>query len=93
MKKLFSIQIFQLIRTPSLFGYPFKLKDKVDLSHRFKASCTKIETNEGEIKVPVTASSELRAGVAVRQHKQDGVHTSRIPGVSNIYKRNIVSNL
>ena len=39
------------------FWVSFKLKDKVDLSHRFKASCTKIETNEGEIKVPVTASS------------------------------------
>ena len=35
------------------FWVSFKLKDKVDLSHRFKASCTKIETNEGEIKVPV----------------------------------------
>lgn len=68
-----------------------KLKDKVDLSHRFKASCTKIETNEGEIKVPVTASSELRAGVAVRQHKQDGVHTSRIPGLATSTKGTLLA--
>lgn len=73
------------------FWVSFKLKDKVDLSHRFKASCTKIETNEGEIKVPVTASSELRAGVAVRQHKQDGVHTSRIPGLATSTKGTLLA--
>ena len=69
----------------------FKLKDKVDLSHRFKAGCSKIETNEGEIKVPVTASPELRTGVAVRQHMQDGVHTSRIPGLATSTKGTLLA--
>ena len=41
--------------------------------------------------MPVTASSELRAGVAVRQHKQDGVHTSRIPGLATSTKGTLLA--
>ncbi|MFQ9020957.1 MAG: BNR-repeat neuraminidase N-terminal domain-containing protein [Parabacteroides merdae] len=76
------------------FWVSFKLKDKVDLSHRFKASCTKIETNEGEIKVPVTASSwNFVQGVAVRQHKaRRRLHVS-YPRVSNIYKGTLLASM
>lgn len=83
----FSVFVDQFLQIHFRFNFgPF-----ADLSHRFKASCTKIETNEGEIKVPVTASSELRAGVAVRQHKQDGVHTSRIPGLATSTKGTLLA--
>lgn len=59
-----------------------KLKGKIDLDHRFNVSCRELETSEGTLKIRRTITPGLRAGVAVRQHKQEGVHTSRIPGLA-----------
>lgn len=69
----------------------FKLQNKVDLTHRFNATCTDIVTTEGKIKVPETRFPGLRAGVAVRQHAQDGVHTSRIPGLATSKKGTLLA--
>lgn len=69
----------------------FRLRNKVDLSHRFQVSCKEIKTTEGKIRLPVMASPLLRAGVAVRQHKQDGVHTSRIPGLATSMKGTLLA--
>lgn len=69
----------------------FKLKDKIDLTHRFNATCSRMKTSEGQIKAPETKSSGLRAGVAVRQHLQDGVHTSRIPGLATSKKGTLLA--
>lgn len=59
-----------------------RLKDKVDLSHRIKADCRWVTTTCGRASVtharPIVG---LRVGVAVRQRGEDGVHTSRIPGL------------
>lgn len=60
----------------------FRLKERVNLSHRFNVNCTRLETSEGKIKIPEATFPGLRAGVAVRQHMQDGIHTSRIPGLA-----------
>lgn len=68
-----------------------KLKNKIDLSHRFSVTCINIETDKGKIKVPETPSTGLRAGVAVRQHMQDGVHTSRIPGLATSSKGTLLA--
>lgn len=59
-----------------------RLKDKVDLSHRVQVACVSAVTSLGKAEIindrPLIA---LRTGVAVRQWGQDGVNTSRIPGV------------
>lgn len=57
------------------------LKENIDLTHRVKVECAGIHTDKGKINIPAYDTESLRVGVAVRQHKQDGVHTSRIPGL------------
>lgn len=59
-----------------------KLKPHVKLSHRYILRCTKISTDKGEANLPDVIAPKLRAGVALRQHMQDGIHTSRIPGLA-----------
>ena len=66
----------------TLLWVSFKLRNKIELDHRFNISCTALKTNTGYIDIPVSTSNGLRTGVAVRQHRQDGVHTSRIPGLA-----------
>ena len=58
------------------------LKDKISLDNRIKINCVKIKTDKGKalISDPNTANW-LRPGVAVRQQGQDGVTSSRIPGL------------
>ncbi len=68
-----------------------KLKNKIDLSHRFSVTCINMKTDKSKIKVPETPSTGLRAGVAVRQHMQDGVHTSRIPGLATSPKGTLLA--
>lgn len=68
-----------------------KLKNKINLAHKFSVSCATIKTNKGNIKNPETKKTLLRAGVAVRQHKQDGVHTSRIPGLTTSKKGTLLA--
>lgn len=60
-----------------------KLKEKVDLSHRLHVACQRVVTSDGEVRTEQCRSGDgLRLGVAVRQHKQDGVDTYRIPGLA-----------
>jgi sialidase-1 len=69
-----------------------KLKNDIDLSHRFHITCREIVTDVGKVNIPVLPSSGgLRAGVAVRQHNQDGVHTSRIPGLASSVKGTLLA--
>ncbi len=68
-----------------------KLKNKINLEHKFSVSCAAIKTDKGRIKNPETEKTLLRAGVAVRQHKQDGVHTSRIPGLTTSKKGTLLA--
>lgn len=71
----------------------FRLKDRINLSHRFNVNCIGLETSEGKIKIPEATFSGLRAGVAVRQHMQDG-HTY-IPHsrTGHFSKRNLIDRL
>lgn len=69
-----------------------KLKSDIDLSHRVNATCTGIVTSLGRVDLSgVGTSKGLRTGVAVRQHKQDGVHTSRIPGLATTKKGTLIA--
>lgn len=59
-----------------------RLKEEVDLTHRVAVTCKEVVTDAGRLRLPAEEVTPLRVGVAVRQHKQDGVHTSRIPGLA-----------
>lgn len=60
-----------------------KLKDKIDLTNRIHVRCTDIFTNEGKTRIEDADKRKwLRPGVAVRQKGQDGINTSRIPGLT-----------
>lgn len=75
-----------------VFWVSMKLKNKVDLTHWVNATCQRITTNLGDIKISdFSPSSGLRTGVAVRQHNQDGVHTSRIPGLATSKKGTLLA--
>lgn len=69
-----------------------KLKSGVDLTHRVNATCKEIITDAGKVNPAEIPDFEgLRIGVAVRQHKQDGVHTSRIPGLATSKKGTLLA--
>lgn len=72
---------FNITEDTLTFWVSVTLKTNVDLTHRIKAQCKSISTDIGKIPVPSVNAQSLRVGVAVRQHMQDGVHTSRIPGL------------
>ena len=77
------ISLNQSIQTDTFtLWVSFHLKEKVDLTHRYQAVCTGIQTDNGCVSLTGEDPVALRAGVAVRQHGQDGVHTSRIPGLT-----------
>lgn len=60
-----------------------KLKETADIRDFIQVKCTEIVTDRGRIAIPEEAVPKaLRLGVAVRRHQQDGVHTSRIPGLA-----------
>lgn len=67
------------------------LKENIDLTNRVKITSTGISTSTGRIRVPIRETESLRVGVAVRQHKQDGVHTSRIPGLETSQKGTLMA--
>ena len=58
------------------------LKASVDLTHRIAFQCSEIVTDKGKLRIPDSDVMPLRTGVALRQHDQEGVHTSRIPGLA-----------
>lgn len=65
------------------FWVSVELKKKVDLTHRIHIACQSIKTSDGIVNPEaMQPAKELRVGVAVRQHKQDGVDTYRIPGLA-----------
>lgn len=69
-----------------------RLKDKVDLSHRVTVGCTSVQTTEGKAELVLDGPlTSLRTGVAVRQYNQDGVNTSRIPGIATSKKGTLLA--
>lgn len=71
----------------NLFWLSCKLKPTADLSHKARAVCTAVETSAGKLKPFERARDvEQRIGVALRQHKEDGVHTYRIPALTTTPK-------
>ena len=60
-----------------------RLKPRADLDHRVDAACVRIETSAGAV-APVDKSPGVRQriGIALRRHRDDGVHTYRIPALA-----------
>lgn len=67
------------------------LKKEVDLSHRIGIHCKEITTDKGRLRISDSQTQSLRTGVAVRQHNQEGVHTSRIPGLATSRKGTLLA--
>jgi len=65
------------------FWVSYELSDQTDLDHVVSASCVSL-TIDGKTRAVDAIELPIgqRVGIAVRQHKQDGVHTSRIPGLA-----------
>jgi sialidase-1 len=69
-----------------------KLKNTIDLTGRVNVACTEIQTDKGNVDIPETARHKgLRLGVAVRQHREDNVHTCRIPGLATSRKGTLLA--
>ncbi len=61
----------------------YRLADEAGLSGRIASACVSVGFDGFELEpVWVGHRASQRIGVAVRQHRQDGVHTSRIPGLA-----------
>ena len=69
-----------------------KLKDKIDLTHRIHISCQNILTDRGVVDLSSNQlSNDLRVGVALRQHNQGQINTSRIPGLATSTKGTLLA--
>ena len=59
-----------------------KVVNVLDLTKTLKISCEQVKVNESIVKLyPGSEPKSLRLGIAVHKHGQDGVNTTRIPGL------------
>jgi len=73
----------ELVSDTTVLWVTVKLKDQINLTDRICISCIEIITDAGKVKLTGSKDTPtLRAGVALRQHNQEGVDTYRIPGLS-----------
>ncbi len=67
----------------NVFWLSGKLNPKADLSHRVAVACTAVETTEGKFPArDLSPRLRQRIGIALRKHRDDGVHTYRIPALA-----------
>jgi len=66
------------------FWLSYELSEGANLHHRVDAGCAEIDFSEHPRLKPENINPPVsqRIGVSVRQHKEDGVHTYRIPGIT-----------
>lgn len=72
------------------FWIAVTLKDTVSLDHRIQVDCSRIKTSRGDIK-NTDEAKPLRVGVALRQKGQDGITSSRIPGLATSNKGTLLA--
>ena len=65
----------------SILWVSLKLRDKVSLTNRYNVNCKSLELNEQKIYPETFFRQGLRTGVALRIEGDNGIHTSRIPGL------------
>lgn len=67
----------------NFFWVSYELSGETDLDHVVSAGCVSLTIDGKTRKVDaIEQPVKQRVGIAVRQHQQDGVHTSRIPGLA-----------
>ncbi len=73
----------QLRKGSNVFWLSCRLRATASLTNKVSASCTSLETSAGPV-IPQTESKAAphRIGIALRNHYDDGVHTSRIPALT-----------
>jgi sialidase-1 len=72
-----------LRRGTNVYWLSCQLKPVACLTHRVQAICTSVETTAGKLKVKDRSPGvRQRIGIALRKHKDDGVHTYRIPALA-----------
>jgi len=87
-----SISLNSEFRDTTIFWLSVKLKDSIDLLHHINVTCHEIATSFGMVNLSSMPKFEgLRTGVALRQHNQDGVHTTRIPGITKTKKGTLIA--
>lgn len=83
---------FSLQADTTVVWVTVRLKDKINLKNRIEVACTSVKTDEGQVEIIVERSPiGLRTGIAVRHGGQDGVNTSRIPGIATSPKGTLLA--
>ncbi|MGL5014382.1 MAG: exo-alpha-sialidase [Bacteroidales bacterium] len=75
------------------FWLSFKLNDSIDLTNRFVIDCNMIElSSKKSVDIQwLSPKRVLRSGVALRRSGDDGVHTSRIPGLTTTKQGTLIA--
>jgi sialidase-1 len=77
------IEINQSLGTGTKFLWlAVELNENADLSNRIALNVTFVAFDKTQINLPLKKMAANRIGIALRSHKQDGVHTHRIPGLA-----------
>lgn len=58
------------------------LNENADLLNRIDLKATAVVFDKGKLSLPTPKTEANRIGIALRSHKQEGVHTHRIPGLA-----------
>lgn len=75
-------EMFEVFKDTLSLWVAISLRDSVSLDHKINVNCTGITTSKGSVRIDKLDDNPLRIGVAIRQHMQDNVHSSRIPGIA-----------
>ncbi|WP_345232306.1 sialidase family protein [Olivibacter ginsenosidimutans] len=73
------------------FWISVQLRPEVNLQHMLGLHCSSLTFDGADIQNHPEQDIRQRVGVAVRQHGQDGVHTSRIPGLATTNKGTLLA--
>lgn len=74
------------------FWVSIELNQEADLQHSIDLQCSALDFQDTQKKpAPDKRGIRQRVGVAVRQHNQDQVHTSRIPGLTRTNKGTLLA--
>lgn len=76
----------------NFFWLSYELKESANLAHFIDATLVSAQIGNKKVRT-VKKESDLkqRVGVAVRKHKQDQVHTSRIPGLATTNEGTLIA--
>jgi sialidase-1 len=81
----------RLIPGDNHFWIAVELSNEANLINRISVKGTKVHTSNDVLTARDATVEPLRMGVAVRQHRQDGVHSSRIPGLATSKKGTLLA--